>query len=240
MRRTLFVLVAVACVALAGIAALASARPRPVAHAARITDVGKTSDNPPMACPSNCVAMTRTTGYNRTPGAQVSAPYDGRLVAFTVRLGKPLTKDKNFYNHTYGGTARVQIAVVHIYNHLKVKVLAAGPTIHVEPWFGKTVQFPLDQSLPVHKGDVIALTVPTWAPVLSTGLDSGSSWRSSRTSANQGCNDFATQTAQTSAGDQTTFGCLYTTARIAYSAEVVMTPYQAPKAKTTASRHRHR
>ncbi len=46
--------------------------------------------------------------------------------------------------------------------------------MQLEPYLGQTVQFPLATSLAVKKGDIVALTVPTWAPVLTQLLSDGS------------------------------------------------------------------
>ncbi len=50
------------------------------------------------------------------------------------------------------------------------RVTAASPLQTLTPYFGQTVQFPLTTSLEVKKGDIVALTVPTWAPALALGL----------------------------------------------------------------------
>ena len=59
-------------------------------------------------------------------------------------------------------------------------LLARGPLLKLRPYFGRTSQFPLATSIPVKKGQVIAITVPTWAPALGTGLGGDTSWRASR------------------------------------------------------------
>ena len=50
----------------------------------------------------------------------------------------------------------------------------------LEKYFGKTAQFPLATTIPVKKGDIVALTVPTWAPALALGFGNNTSWRASR------------------------------------------------------------
>ena len=50
----------------------------------------------------------------------------------------------------------------------------------LEPYFGKTAQFPLETTITVKKGDIVALTVPTWAPALALGFGNDTSWRASR------------------------------------------------------------
>jgi len=95
----------------------------------------------------------------------------------------------------------------------------------LEGYFGQTVQFPLERSIPVRRGYVVALTVPTWAPALTQLVDDGSSWRASR--AKERCNDTERQTAQTRPGQRTQYRCLYR-ARLTYSATLVTDPRPNP------------
>ena len=92
----------------------------------------------------------------------------------------------------------------------------------LEPYFGKTAQFPLATTLPVKKGDIVALTVPTWAPALALGFGKATSWRASR--AKGQCTTTGTQTAQTRIGSTVQYYCLYQTARLTYSATLISTP----------------
>ena len=57
-------------------------------------------------------------------------------------------------------------------NHLSSPNLGGADRFASEPqklekYFGSTVQFALDKSIPVKKGWLVALTVPTWAPILT-------------------------------------------------------------------------
>ena len=63
----------------------------------------------------------------------------------------------------------------------------------LEPYFGRAAQFPLETALKVKKGDVIGLTVPTWAPALALGFPSTTSWRASRSKTQ--CKTMNVQTA---------------------------------------------
>ena len=83
------------------------------------------------------------------------------------------------------------------------------------------MQFPLGRSLNVKKGYVVALTVPTWAPALSTLLEDGSSWRASRQL--DACDDTDRQTAQLTLGVLAQYRCLYK-ARLTYSATLITRP----------------
>jgi hypothetical protein len=82
----------------------------------------------------------------------------------------------------------------------------------------------------VTKGDIVALTVPTWAPTLADTNAAGHSygkfvsWRSSRQLANKGCSATSSQTAQQSLRTTVQYACLYQNARLTYSALLVSTP----------------
>ena len=60
------------------------------------------------------------------------------------------------------------------------EVVATTGIFKIQPYFGTTVQFPLKTTLPARKGDIVALTVPTWAPVLAVNLPQENGWRASR------------------------------------------------------------
>jgi hypothetical protein len=102
------------------------------------------------------------------------------------------------------------------------RVTGASPLQTLTPYFGETVQFPLTTSIPVVKGNIVALTVPTWAPALSLGLKRSSTWRASR--AKDACDDTQTQSAQTGSRTLTQYRCAYRTARLTYSATIITTP----------------
>ena len=93
--------------------------------------------------------------------------------------------------------------------------------------------------LPVHHqllgvpGDLIALTVPTWAPALQVGLTGDTSWRASRD--DKKCKDNTTQTAQMNVGDKQVYYCLYRTARLVYTATLVTSPKQVNKDQSDKS-----
>ena len=80
--------------------------------------------------------------------------------------------------------------------------------------------------IPVAKGNVVALTVPTWAPALVAGFGNDHSWRAASRKGG-GCKDQATQSPQTEAGRIARYRCLFRTARLAYSATLVTAPVAA-------------
>ncbi|HEX3510613.1 MAG TPA: hypothetical protein VHT27_05880, partial [Solirubrobacteraceae bacterium] len=106
--------------------------------------------------------------------------------------------------------------------HLTYKLIASSPAVKLEKYFGKTVEFPLETTIPVKKGDVVALSVPTWAPALALGFGNDTSWRASRSKSQ--CTSTSSQTVQTSIGSSLQYFCLYQTARLTYSATLISTP----------------
>jgi hypothetical protein len=106
-----------------------------------------------------------------------------------------------------------------------------SPLEELTPYFGQTVQFPLETSLPVRKGSIVALSVPTWAPALGLGLARDNVWRASRDV--DACDDTQTQSAQIDLQDLTRYKCFYRTARLSYSATLITTPKPPKPPKTT-------
>ena len=106
--------------------------------------------------------------------------------------------------------------------NLTYKLLAESPLIKLQPYFGKTAQFPLPTSIPVKKGYIVALAVPSWAPALALGFGKDTSWRASRSKSE--CSSTSTQTTQTTPGTTAQYYCLYQTARLTYSATLISTP----------------
>jgi hypothetical protein len=199
---------------------------------AKIIEIGSASAPSAPSCPSNpCQAVSRTTGYQAKVGAKrqvMAAPADGKVVAWTITLGSPGKAQINYFNDNFGGAATAGISVLKPGKKLRHKVNGHSPVQRLQPYFGTTVQFPLDRSLTVRKGYLIALTVPSWAPALALGLDSGTLWRASRlTSA---CDAPGKQSAQLGLGNQVPYRCLYRTARLTYSATMITTP-KPPKPK---------
>jgi hypothetical protein len=214
-------------VAIVAAAALAA----PAAASADFIEIGQVAPAPKPSCPARpCLAVSRTTGYQVGPNPNLMAvPRKGRLVAWSVSLGSPGKRQVDFFNSRLGGEAAAQITVLGKRTKQGTrKVKGQGNAQKLAPFFGTSPQFALDQSIVVHKGWVVALTVPTWAPALAVGLDRKTSWRASR--AQGKCNDTSSQTAQTGTGTVGNYFCLYRTARLAYSATLLPDPTPAPSA----------
>jgi hypothetical protein len=197
---------------------------------ARIVEIGGTPAATP-SCPSTpCYALSRTTGYQAKVVDSRSTyivPANGRIVAWTIGLGNPNTKQIDFFDSSFG-QASAQLTILRRGKRLYHRVMGQTPVQQLEPYFGQKVQFPLTTSIPVHKGYVVALTVPTWAPALTQVLNDGSAWRASR--AKGKCSDTDTQTAQTRLNTRKQYRCLYR-ARLTYSATLITSPKPNKKKK---------
>jgi hypothetical protein len=198
----------------------------------------KTPVVPPVCPTSSCqIVLTRATALE-TIRDSVAYPtkvrYAGTIVAFTVGLAKiPAVAGKTPHqviaglDATYGGVTMAGITVLkpatgknptHFYT-----VVASSPMFHLQPYLGYDVEFPLATQIPVLPGEVIALTVPTWAPVLTYNLAPKQyAYRQSRTAncANAG----AYQNAQLTIGQGHQYKCDYAGTRVEYNATEITTP----------------
>jgi hypothetical protein len=203
----------------------------PAGALATLAEVGVIPQtNPPTvpSCPTpSCLAVSRTTGFQvkvESSNNVEAAPRAGSIVAWTISLGKPNATQVKFFNANEGGPASAGIAILRAQKKPKLtyKLIAQSPVVQLEKYFGKTAQFPLASTIPVKKGDIVALTVPTWAPSLALGFGKATSWRASRGKGK--CTTTGTQTADTQVGSNVQYYCLYQTARLTYSATLISTP----------------
>jgi hypothetical protein len=203
----------------------------PAVAPATLTEVGVIPTTTPATVPScpasQCLAVSRTTGFQVKVGTErniLSAPRAGTVVAWTITLGAPNATQIKYFETNEGGPAEAGIAILAPQRkpNLTYKLVAQSPLVKLTPYFGKTAQFPLETTIPVKKGYVVALTVPTWAPALALGFGDDTSWRASRPKA--GCKTTSAQTAQSEIGTAVQYYCLYQTARLTYSATLISTP----------------
>ncbi len=152
------------------LASLALVLAVPAIAPATIAEVGvippTTSPETVPSCPASpCLAVSRTTGFQvkvATNTTLMTAPRAGTVVAWTITLGKPNATQIKFFNANEGGAAEAGIAILRPEKqpNLTYKLIAHSPTVKLQPYFGKTAQFPLEHTIAVKKGDIVALTVP--------------------------------------------------------------------------------
>jgi hypothetical protein len=212
-------------------ASLALALAVPAAAPATLAEVGVIPPTTPAtvaSCPATpCLAVSRTTGFQVKIGANhnpLASIRSGTIVAWTIMLGKPNATQIKFFNANEGGPSEAGIAILRAQPkpNLTFKLIAQSPMVKLEPYFGKTAEFPLETTIPIKKGDIVALSVPSWAPALALGFGGDTSWRASRQKS--GCTSTSGQTVQTAVGSAVQYYCLYQTARLAYSATLISTP----------------
>jgi len=223
----------------------------PAAAAATITELGATTTPlvapacPKGVAPSQCtIILTRATAIE-TIRDDVAYPSTvkqaGRIVAFTVGVSSLSTdattaqKDVAFLDKTYGGDAQVELTVLKRVGKKTAwtwQVVTSSPLVDVQSYLGQVAQFPLTASIPVVRGEIIALTTPTWAPVLSIDLSTHNfAYRQSRTT---NCNNPpSTSQAQVTVGGSARYTCDYPGTRVEYSATEVSTP--VPNTTTTTT-----
>jgi hypothetical protein len=216
---------------IAMLGALSIALAMPAVAPATLAEVGVIPATTPAtvpSCPASpCLAVSRTTGFQVKVGSErnpLSPTKAGTIVAWTITLGKPTATQIKYFNANEGGVSEAGIAILRPQPkpNLTYKLIAQSPLVKLQPYFGKTAQFPLETTIPVKKGDVIGLTVPSWAPALALGFGNDTSWRASRPKAQ--CTSTSAQTTDTVIGNPVQYYCLYQTARLTYSATLISTP----------------
>jgi hypothetical protein len=189
--------------------------------------LGSTSTTPDPSCPeSPCQAVGSVTGFQAGTD-QASMPFlvprDGTIKAWTLTLAQPTPKQRSFFNSFFGTPPEARLAILRRVpetNPPRYSLVSQGAIKVLSPYLGQTVKF--GSNLEVEKGDIIGISVPTWAPMFSQGLAAENVWRASRapgtctnsTSIREG-------EALEKPNRRATFGCKYTTARLLYTATLV-------------------
>jgi hypothetical protein len=200
---------------------------------ARVSELGTTLDEQTASCPDNCQAIGQVSGFQIQQGTR-KLPYRlrsyGKVVAFSIKLGKPNASQIDFFNKLFGGPPQVMLTVLKPYVPVKGeakqpnKYVLAGSSdlFNLADYFGSEPTFALPRPLSIKPGYVVGLTVPTWAPAFAVNLADDMQWRSSRDPKN--CDDVRQDAAQDIKGSARTYGCVYKTARLLYSVTYVADP----------------
>lgn len=224
------VLMVVASGALATLAAAASAT------GTELDAVGSAS--PSCNGALYCVVLARTTAFQVSNGSvsyPTMVPSDGRITAWHIALGG---LHKQFFDEGYGSPSEAAIAVIapQSTEPQSYKLVALGPVETLEPYFFKTAQFALSTPIPVKKGEIVALTVPTWAPALALGYGNDTSYRASRSTSQ--CGNDTAQTSQVVVGSSALYSCVYQTAGLTYGATLEPGAPSIQVEKVKVTRHR--
>jgi hypothetical protein len=101
------------------------------------------------------------------------------------------------------------------------RLIAQSARFTLNRYFGSKPTFVFDKPIPVKKGNWIAITVPTWAPLLATPVPTGNWWRSSRPRDSCGGTESLRQFAMEDLREVNVFGCTYHSARLLYTVTYV-------------------
>lgn len=209
--------------------------------------LGQTPEVPAASCPGkivNNVEVTPCRVEGHVTGFQTmadgvakpyEAPFEGKVVAWSIKLARLSTKETStttnelgFFNEFLGSPSQARISILRPVgdsNPPKYKLVRQSPTETLNPYFGQTPIFVLDHPLVVLKGQIVALTVPTWAPMFAVNVSAENTWRGSR--AKDHCaskSDIQDGRAQQSIGKTKAYGCFYSNARLLYTATLVKKP----------------
>jgi hypothetical protein len=197
-------------------------------------------------CPANAqgtsckIVLTQVTAYETRRDGVVNPDtikQSGVISAFTLGLaGTSLITPKVLaaLDKSYGGPPEAQLTVLRATGtpaNPSYRVAAESAVVKLRPELGRVAEFPLVTPLPVVRGEILALTVPTWAPVLSFELDTtkfayvqGRAKMKTSTGATSCDTTGGANLAQIVVGELSTYGCSYPGTRIEYSALEITTP----------------
>jgi hypothetical protein len=189
--------------------------------------LGQTSTVPDPSCPElPCQAVGSVTGFQVSNG-QARSPFlvthDGTIKSWSLTLAQPTDKQRSFFNGFFGTPPEARLAILRRVpgtNPPRYNLRSQGSVKVLTPYFGQTVKF--GSSLQVEKGDIIGITVPTWAPAFAQNLSSKEVWRASREAGTcTNSTDIRQGEPLEKVGTRATFGCKYSTARLLYTATLV-------------------
>ena len=147
--------------------------------------LGQTSTVPDPSCPGlPCQAVGSVTGFqvsNDQTRSPFLVPRDGTIKSWTLTLAQPTNKQRSFFNGFFGTPPEARLAILRRVpgtNPPRYNLRSQGAIKVLTPYLGQTVKF--GSSLKVEKGDIVGITVPTWAPAFSQELPANNVWRASR------------------------------------------------------------
>lgn len=198
---------------------------------------------PPNVSAGDCtIVLEQVTAYETLRDGVANPDLikkSGMISSFTLGIAGTKTvipKDIAYLTKRFGGPPEVQLTVLRptgTTQHPSFRVAAQSQVFQLRTEFGRVAEFPLILPLPVVPGEELALTVPTWAPVLSFQLNTRRfSYAQSRspvastTGGTPSCdNTLPVNLAQIVVGELSSYSCSYPGTRIEYSALEITTPF---------------
>ncbi|HET8813492.1 MAG TPA: hypothetical protein VFM51_00865 [Solirubrobacterales bacterium] len=189
--------------------------------------LGQTASEPDPSCPDMpCQAIGSATGFQVNNGQTrlpFLVPHNGTITAWTLTLAQPTNSQRSFFNGFFGTPPQARLAILRRVpgtNPPRYNLRRQGQVQVLSPYLGQTVRF--GANLKVEKGDIVGLTIPTWAPAFAQDLPADNVWRASRApGACRNATDIRQGEPQEKVGKRATYGCKYSTARLLYTATLV-------------------
>jgi hypothetical protein len=186
--------------------------------------LGETPTTPDPSCPGKpCQAIGSVTGFQVSTDQEslpYTVPHAGKITAWTLTLSQPTGAERTFFNGFFGTPPEARLAILRRVpgtNPPRYNLRAQSSTKVLSPYLGKTVRF--GSSLNVEKGDIVGISVPTWAPAFAQELPADNVWRASREPGKCiNSTDLRQGEPQEKVGTRATYGCKYSTARLLYTA----------------------
>ena len=246
-RRAWPILAAALCL-LAGLVTFALASPGAADSAPlRVLVLGQTAETPAASCPGKvvnnveitpCRVEGHVTGFQSIAGGvprPYEVPFDGKIVAWSITLAKPSTQETEtttdevgFFDDFLGRPSQARIGILRPVEESKppkYTLVRQSPLQVLNSYFGSTPVFALEHPLSVLQGQVVALTVPTWAPMFAFNVEADNTWRGSRLPEHCASKeDIQGGHPQQGVGKTKTYGCYYSNARLLYTATLVKAP----------------
>jgi hypothetical protein len=145
------------------------------------------------------------------------------IKAWTLTLAQPTNSQRSFFNGFFGTPPEARLAILRRVpgtDPPRYNLRRQGSIKVLSPYLGQTVKF--GSNLEVEKGDIVGLTVPTWAPAFAQELDADNVWRASREAGTcKNATDIRQGEPQQKPATRREYGCKYTTARLLYTATLV-------------------
>ena len=194
--------------------------------------LGQTAETPPASCPGKivnnveitpCRVEGHVTGFQAVAGGVArpyEAPFEGKIVAWSITLAKPSTvetpttsNEVGFFDEFLGKPSEARIGILRPVEGSKppqYTLVRQSPLEVLNPYFGTTPIFALEHPLTVLQGQIVALTIPTWAPMFAFNVDADNTWRGSRLPEHCASKeDIQGGHPQQGVGKTKTYGCYY-------------------------------
>lgn len=162
-----------------------------VAKSGKRVVLGKSKYNPIPNCgldsvDRDCSVEGKVTVFQSLrgghPGRSFVVPFKkGKVVSWSISLSRPTRQQTQaagnpqtpFFNQLFGSPAKARISVLRQVRKRRkgppqYRMVRQSPVQILNPFFGKTVYFALTKPLNVIQNQVVALTIPTWAPAFWT------------------------------------------------------------------------